>query len=173
MNEQEIWKDIPGYEGLYQVSNLGRVKSFHHNNKILRQWSNNNGYLFVSLNRKYNSKHFRVHRLVAKAFIPNPKNYTEVNHKDECKSNNVVSNLEWCNHSYNALYGTCQERLRKHKIQPVQLIEKRTNNVVQEFDSIKTAMERTGFSRGFISNVCRGVSKTAGIYTWRYAEKRI
>lgn len=106
---EEIWKDIKGYEGLYQVSNLGRVKriKFINNivekpcNKILFNKNDNLGYVQVTL-CKNNTRHYkRMHRLVAEAFIPNPLNYPCVNHIDGNKQNNSINNLEWCTHSYN------------------------------------------------------------------------
>lgn len=108
---QEIWKDIPNYEGLYQASNLGRIKSiryFNHVNnqiypreKILKPILNEKGYCRVDLSKSGESKRHRVHRLVAKTFLPNPYNLLEVNHIDGNKQNNNVNNLEWCSHSYN------------------------------------------------------------------------
>ena len=107
MNEE--WRDIKEYEGKYQVSNLGRVKSLNYNNtkkeKILKS-RNNRGYLCVTLYKEGKSKTCKVHRLVAQAFIENSNNYLEVNHKDENKTNNCVENLEWCTRKYNNSYGT-------------------------------------------------------------------
>lgn len=101
----EIWKDVAGYEGLYQISNLGRVKGLKRN-KILAL-KDNQGYLKIGLRKpKDKQRFFSVHRLVAIAFIPNPNNYPQINHKDECKTNNCVSNLEWCTAKYNCNYGT-------------------------------------------------------------------
>ena len=97
----EYWKDIKGYEGLYQVSNLGRIRK---ENKIISPWTQL-GYKIVVLWKNKKCKKFRVHRLVAEAFILNPNNYTQVNHKDEDKSNNSVENLEWCTQKYNNSYG--------------------------------------------------------------------
>ena len=175
---KEEWKDIKGYEGLYQVSNLGRVRSLDHyvknghgnrlvHGKILKPYKSSHGYLFVALGKK--AKHRSVHRLVATAFIQNPQNLPEVNHKDENKSNNVSSNLEWCNHIYNALYGTCQERLRKHKQTAVEMIDKDTKIVIKTFESMKVAAESLGIHKEQISAVCRKQRKTAGGYIWRYA----
>ena len=120
----EIWKDIQGYEGIYQVSNLGRIKSLERivtNNKhggvriveekILTPTDNGNGYKIIGLQKPKQRKNFYIHRLVATAFIPNPKNFGYVNHKDYNKSNNNVSNLEWCTQKENVNYSV--ERMRK------------------------------------------------------------
>ena len=105
----EIWKDIPGYEGLYKVSNLGRIKSLGNGKtrkeNILRLTKDKYGYLYITLSENGKLKKFKVHRLVAMAFIPNPNNYTQINHKDENRSNNRVENLEWCTQKYNNNYG--------------------------------------------------------------------
>jgi hypothetical protein len=102
---EEIWKDIEGYEGLYQVSNLGRVKSlqsrWERREKVLRINNLEKKYIQLSLHKLGNKKNMYVHRLVAKAFIPNELNALEVNHKDGNKSNNNVNNLEWCTHLEN------------------------------------------------------------------------
>ena len=112
----EEWRDIKGYEGKYQVSNLGRVKSLKNckgncREKILKLRPNKNGYIRIELYIYGKNKKFPVHRLVAAAFIPNPDNYKEVNHKDEDKTNNRVDNLEWCTRKYNANYGTMDKRI--------------------------------------------------------------
>jgi len=132
---EEIWKDISGYEGLYQVSNLGRVRSLdrlsHYirngnpeaklfKGRIMKQSHTTDGYLMIYLRKGGKDKYYSVHRLVAQAFIPNPENLPFVNHKDEVKDNNCVDNLEWCTHIYNCNYGTAIERMRqkvtgKHK----------------------------------------------------------
>ena len=91
---EEHWKDIKGYEGLYQVSNLGRVKSFY-KNKVLKPRIKENDYLIVSLYKENKDKKFYIHRLVAETFIDNPNKKEQVNHKDFNKSNNIVENLEW------------------------------------------------------------------------------
>lgn len=116
----EVWKDIKGYEGSYQVSSIGRVRSLdrlitHMNmgiirkhlykGKILKPILEPDGYLSVSLYKKGSStKKFRIHRLVCESFISNPNNYPIINHKDENKTNNMVENLEWCDYSYNNTY---------------------------------------------------------------------
>lgn len=117
----EIWKEITGYEGLYQVSNLGNVRRIKHietnRNGVQRILGDKNiarsidekGYFLVSLSKDGKQKTRRIHRLVAEMFIPNPNNYPQVNHKDEDKRNNKVDNLEWCTNKYNSNYGNrCQ-----------------------------------------------------------------
>lgn len=124
---EEKWKDIQGYENLYQISNLGRVKSLKrtvirkHNSilnlkeRILKQ-QNMNGYKFVRLSKNNKTKQHLVHRLVATHFIDNPNKYKEINHKDENKENNVWYNLEWCTHKYNINFGTGNERRKNTEI---------------------------------------------------------
>lgn len=103
----EVWKDVVGYEELYQISNLGRIKSFKESldGKVLKQTKDKDGYFKIGIRDKFfKRKYFRVHRLVAEAFIPNPNNYDYVNHKDNNPANNIVSNLEWCTLAYNNKY---------------------------------------------------------------------
>ena len=118
MIEIEEFRDIPGYEGLYEVSNLGRVRSLE-TERILKPSKNTWGYLFVSLYKNGIKKAVRIHRLVALAFIPNPDNLPCINHKDEDKTNNTVDNLEWCDDKYNANYGTRNERIAEKTRKPV------------------------------------------------------
>ena len=113
-NMIEDWKDIPGYEGLYVVSNNGRVMNVR-SGRVLKVFDNYLGYKIVSLCRSGKQKTFSVHRLVAEAFIKNPDNLREVNHKDEDKSNNNVDNLEWCDRKYNVNYGSRMDKVRKTK----------------------------------------------------------
>ena len=122
--EGEIWKPIKGYEGIYKVSNKGRILAERHfltrkngikqfcKEQIVQPSSKiNSGYYIVNLIKENDKqRHFLIHRLVALAFIPNPSNLPEVNHRDEDKRNNDVTNLEWCTKEYNSIYGTCQER---------------------------------------------------------------
>ena len=116
----EIWRDIKGYEGIYQISNKGRVKSLHYGKEKILSPSKHSGYFFVRLFKKGEKpKEFDIHRLVAQAFLPNPDNLPIVNHKDENKLNNNVENLEWCNSEYNLNYGNRNERVniarKKHR----------------------------------------------------------
>ena len=140
---EEIWKDIEGYEGLYQVSNMGRVKSvermkwsgkcyYKAPERILKPRKNGGGYLVVMLSKNGKVKTCRVHRLVATAFIPNPNNLPQINHIDENKGNNHMENLEWCDSKYNNNYGThnkrVSEKLRGRK-QSKESVEKRAEKM--------------------------------------------
>ena len=114
----EEWRPVVGYEGLYEVSNTGQVRSLDrfyyrlHKGKVLSPAKDRYGYLTVTLNCNGKSKTIKIHRLVAQAFIENPDNLPQVNHKDEDKTNNNVDNLEWCTAKYNVNFGTRQERYR-------------------------------------------------------------
>lgn len=111
----EVWKDIDGYDGKYQVSNLGQIRSTYSGKKhritILKPMVQKNGYLYVALWKDNKKKNKLIHRLVALAFVDNPNDYPEVNHKDENKENNVAENLEWCEHIYNMNYGEIKEKI--------------------------------------------------------------
>ena len=120
--KKEVWKDVKGYEGLYKVSNLGRVKALerkitysngaeHIYPEKIKNQVNSCGYLAVSLCKDGKPKQIKVHRLVAEAFLPNDNNLPQVNHKDEDKHNNNVENLEWCSAKYNCGYGSRIKRI--------------------------------------------------------------
>lgn len=139
---EEIWKPI-GYEG-YEVSNLGRVKSYKYNKingKIMKPYKNTKGYLQIDLQidgrKRENRVHLSVHRLVAIAFIPNPDNLPQVNHKDEDKTNNCVDNLEWCTNDYNAHYGTHIERVAEKIRMPIYSVDKQGN--IEHFPGVREA----------------------------------
>ena len=110
----EVWRPVRGYEGLYEVSNYGRVKSLKRNTaheRIMKPIKDSYGYLIVCLNKNGKQTNKKIHRLVAEAFIPNPNNLPQVNHKNEIKTDNRVENLEWCDNKYNTRYGTRGERI--------------------------------------------------------------
>ena len=120
---KEEWRNIIGYEQKYQISNIGKVKSLNYHstkrNGLLRFSKNHRGYFFVRLSKGCKVKTITVHRLVALAFLPNPHNYPQINHKDENKLNNRVDNLEWCTASYNQNYGTRNERTMLVECNPI------------------------------------------------------
>ena len=170
---EEIWKPI-GYEG-YEVSNLGRVKSYKYdkiNGKIMKPYKNTKGYLQIDLQldgrKRENRVHLSVHRLVAIAFIPNPDNLPQVNHKDEDKTNNCVDNLEWCTNDYNAHYGTHIERVAEKIRVPIYSVDKQGNIEhlpgVREADRIVSGKEY-GISAP-ISMCLNGKRKTAYGRQW-------
>jgi hypothetical protein len=176
----EIWKDIKGYEGIYQVSNLGRVKSLNYHRecyeKVLNQSTNKHGYLLAALCKNSNAKFFSVHRLVAQAFIPNPFNLPQINHKDENKKNNSIDNLEWCTAKYNNNYGTRKERMFQ-KINFRQRAEKLMIKVYQyDFEGIlikewKSASDagRNGFNLQCVLSCCNNErSKIHKGYIWSH-----
>ena len=123
--ENEIWKDIKGYEGIYQVSNLGRVYNCRYNRLLSTPTNRKKKYVDVALNKNGVAKSYKVHRLVAEAFIPNPNNLPFVNHKDENPSNNCVDNLEWCTNEYNLNYGNAHKKqaLSRSILTPSQILK--------------------------------------------------
>lgn len=167
----EEWRDIEGFEELYQVSNMGRVKSLNYNHtgkeKILKLMDNGQGYQRVKLCRDGKVKLYYVHRLVASAFCENPMGYNEVNHIDENPKNNKTDNLEWCNRLYNCNYGTRNQRVTKKRSKPVIGINK-ASGIILEFPSAKEASRQIGISRGSICNCIKGRQKSAGGYIWQY-----
>ena len=173
--KQEEWKPIPGYEGLYEVSNYGRVRSFKwsSNGKILSPCKDGSGYCFVNLCKDGKAKkHCTVHRLVAEAFIPNPNNLPLVNHMDECKKNNYFGNLEWCTHKYNLSYGTRMERVVEKLSIPVVQLDKK-GNFISEFESLTEASKITDI---VISSICcccnhKPGYKLAGGFVWIYKDE--
>lgn len=163
---QEIWKDIPGYEGLYQISNLGNIKSFCRKNTIIRKATNDGyGYLQLCLTKNKKIKEHKVHRLVAEAFIPNPENLPQINHKDENKHNNCVDNLEWCSAEYNINYGTRNEKISKK----IKQYDKK-GNFIKLWNSIIDIERIMNIPHSNIISCCKNKRKTAGNYIWEYKE---
>ena len=174
---EEIWKDIKGYEGLYQVSNLGRVKNIKRN-KVLKPLERKGGYVNVNLyDRNLKMKTLTIHKLVALAFIENISNYPCINHKDENKKNNRVDNLEWCTSLYNNTYGTRLERtsetMKKTLKKRPELIKKRPVICIttgERFESAKLAGKKYNLFPNNITNVCRGNIYHIKGYRFKYAE---
>ena len=160
---KEIWKDCKGYEGKYQVSNLGRVWSIG-SQKYLKGSYDKDGYIRVNLTAKNGKvKMERVHRLVALVFLDNPNNYPQVNHKDENKQNNCVDNLEWCDAKYNINYGTRNKRVSKANSIPVYCFE-----LKKIYSCAKEAGKELNIDNSDIGKACKGKLKRAGGYLWEY-----
>ena len=174
---KEIWKPIEGYEGLYEVSNMGRVRSLdrewkitpNHNmrtkGKVITQEKNHAGYLRACLSKHNNPRMFSTHRLVAKAFVPNPQNKPDVNHKDGDKANNRANNLEWVTPSENQIHSRDALHRRYHS-RPVICIE-----TGERFNSIVQASKLTNTPMGNLCSCCTGNRERAGGYHWRYADE--
>ena len=183
----ENWKDIKGYEGFYQISDCGRIKSLardiyyqngtvHHlKEKVLVQRIDKYGYMRVNLYLNGKIKTILTHRLVATAFLPNPENKSQINHKNEIKTDNAVSNLEWCDAFYNANYGTRTQRqkqtfkdnLKSGKNKSIKKVFCEELN--KTFDCAKSAEEELGICGSAICRACKGKLKTAGGFHWKYA----
>lgn len=167
---EEVWKDIEGYEGLYEISNLGNVKSLVNHNGVSREKILNptivKGYKKVNLYKNKTSKIYAVHRLVAQAFLPNPHKLPCINHKDENKQNNVVINLEWCTNKYNTNYGTCIERRAKSKSKKVYQYSK-DGVLISVWESTKEC-QRNGYDQGNVASCCIGKRKSHRGYIWSY-----
>ena len=167
---KEEWKDIKDYEGLYQVSNWGRVKSLNYNGtrkpRLMTPSETKKGYLVVHLRKNGESKTCRVHRLVAKTFIPNPNNLPQINHLDEDKTNNRVENLEWCTSKDNCNHGTRNERRIKTQSKPVLQLSL-SGDFIREWSSIAEC-GRNGFHQGLVCQCCNGKRKTHKGFRFMY-----
>ena len=187
---KETWKWIDGYQNMYQVSNFGRVRSVdrdvycevspnklqHIFGKILKQGLNKKGYPIVYLSKDGKQKTIAVHRLVAKAFIDNPLSLPQVNHKDGCKTNNNVDNLEWCDNSYNqkhaheiGLYPTYEETMGWGRpARAVAMLDLNTGEVLKTFKTLASVKRETGINQFNVRSVCLGLRNHAGGYNWKF-----
>ncbi len=181
--EKEIWKDIKGFEGIYQVSSMGRVKSlpkikkcfgkdYLTKEKIIKPYINTYGYQSVGLIRNKKVKRCVIHRLVALNFIPNlnSKIKTQVNHINEIKTDNRVVNLEWVTAKENINHGTARERIIKsqQKIRTKAVLQYDLNlKLIKRWRSTRSA-ERSGYHSGHIIECCKGKRKTHKKYIWKY-----
>lgn len=181
----EVWKDIQGFEGIYQVSNLGRVRNILYFNggrdkkeprckreiRILKLKIRRDGYYEVHLSSGKKDYYPVVHRLVAAAFIPNPENLPVVNHKDENKTNNCVDNLEWCTAKYNREYGTGLLRSHEGHKKPILQLDKKTGEIIKHWDSATDAAMVIKGDKNYnkpISACARGERSSAYGYRWSY-----
>lgn len=177
----EIWLDIPGFEGRYQASNLGRIKSLK-SNKILSATDNGHGYKQVSLYKNGKNIKYKVHRLVMITFKANPDNKAQVNHINEDKSDNRLNNLEWCDNKYNVNYGSANER-RSSTAKKSGLYDRQAKQLSKKvicvetgvvYDSImEAARENDLKSYSPIGECCNGKKETAKGLHWRFYETSI
>ncbi len=175
----EVWKSVEGYKGTYEVSNYGNVRSKLHKvntkggsqrnspGRMLKQKIARNGYKLVPLSKDGKEYWIGVHRLVAIAFLPNPDHLSQVNHKDEDKTNNIVDNLEWCTPSYNCKYGHRNDTMIEQRRKAINAYK--CDTLIYSFKSIHDASRATGISAGHICQCCKGQRNLAGGYKWRYA----
>ena len=180
--EGEVWKDIDGFEGLYQVSSFGRVKSLKRyvkksngktmlvNERICKPFVNK-GYFYVTLSKNGHQPNKKVHRLVASAFIPNPKSLPHINHKDEVLSNNKASNLEWCTEDYNRHYGTGLLRMKQtwRRRYGVPIIRYATNGAESKRYECSKDLIEDGFDRRAVYRCCKNNKHTHKCYKWSFA----
>lgn len=179
----EQWKDVKGYEGLYSVSDQGRIRSEitkdGNGNKLILSQRKRDGYCVVTLRKDRKNKEYRVHQLVMKAFItnPDPENYTMINHINEDRSDNRVENLEWCDAKHNNNCGTVNERrskiLREKSLlkKRVQCYDKETGSFFREYLGIREAAREMKIDMANISRCIKGKQKSAGGYTWKYVKE--
>lgn len=176
---QEIWEDIKGFEGYYQISNLGNVKSLCRvvkrgknykpvNERILKPYYHD-GYPEVVLSINGNPRTFSIHRLVAEAFIPNPNKLPIINHKDENPSNNRVDNLEWCTYSYNLAYNDARVKAAVPKRKAIRQYTK-DGVFIKEWSHARDAAEALKLNKRAIYECCKGRCKTSGGYIWKRVE---
>lgn len=172
---KEIWREVYGYDVLYEVSNLGNVrtkyqKDLGYTDKYVSVYpvDNGNGYLRFNWKQSKKQKTVYLHRLVALYFIDNPNGHSEINHKDENKKNNRADNLEWCSRVYNANYGTAQDRKARHFMKKVRCVD---TNIV--YDSLHEAAEKMNVCVTAISNCLNGRAKSSCGYKWEYVNDAV
>lgn len=172
---KEHWEDIEGYEGLYQVSDWGNVRSLNYKQtgktKLLKPVKDDKGYLHVRLYKDGKWEQKRIHRLVAEAFITNPKpnEYKQVNHKSECPMLNFACVLEWCTTKYNTNYGTCIQRMADSRSKPVDQFDK-DGIFIRHWKSAKEAGKQLKIHQNHIGDCARLKRKTAGGYIWKFTK---
>lgn len=176
---EAVWKPVVGFEGRYEVSNDGQIRSLDYDGQIygypckkkgrlLKLCDRGNGYLFVTMGDGKKQYNVNVHRAVAEAFIPNPDGLPMVNHKDRNPKNNTVENLEWCTVQYNNTYMGCRYEAAKKRWKKVAQMS--NGKTVKIWDSLSQINREKGFSIGNISHCCNHPEKgwKAYGYEWRY-----
>lgn len=163
---EEEWRDVLGFEELYQVSNHGNVRTIKKGEAEMSQQENRNGYMTVHLRNKGVERRAMVHRLVAEAFIPNPDELRDVNHKNGNKSDNRVENLEWASHSDNMTHSFRELGKNVRHIVQIGL----DGTLIERWNSIVEASEATGICRTDIQKCCKGERTMAGAFSWKYEE---
>ena len=162
---EEIWADIKNYEGLYKISNLGRVKSLPRNGtikkeKILKTYFDKDNYEIVTLSKNNVNKKRRIHRLVAEAFLLNPNNYPVINHKNHNPKDNNVNNLEWCTEEYNARYSRKKKTVYQYNLK---------GKLIDIWESPIDVAKSLQLNNKYISLACTGKIKTYSGYIWKYS----
>lgn len=188
--KNEIWKPVVGYEGLYEVSNQGNVRSlnYRHHGKIsvLKQAKIPQGYMFVYLSKNKKRKMFYVHRLVGQAFLENPYNYPEINHINEKQGDNRVDNLEWCSSKYNTNYsrkkhperyftsykGERTNKKTKYSLLTVNQLTK-DGELIKQWNNVAEIVREMKYNNFAITECCKGKRKTAYGYKWEFAEQSV
>ena len=175
--QKEIWKDVPEYEGLYQVSNYGRVLSTRKKHLIMKLKDNGHGYFLVGLWKNKKCKNKYIHRLVAESYIPNLENNSQVNHKDGIKSNNHVENIEWCNQSQNNKHayklglrspvGFCTPGSIDPKRKAVYKLSL-SGEILEEYPSVLNAAQMNNLNSSRISRVCNGIGFIVKGFTYKF-----
>lgn len=162
----EIWKDVIGFDGLYQVSSHGNIRNAK-NKQCLKQSKQRNGYLYVTLRKNGNQYHSLMHRIVALSFIENETGHAEINHINEDKEDNRVSNLEWCDHRYNINYGTGHLRSAQKQGRKVRQLTL-DGEIIKEYSSVREAARIMNRNHKDIYNVCNGYRKSSCGFKWEY-----